>query len=157
MNLGNLHDRHDRAIDHILDFENTHGLEETIRRLRVFMVSYLGLMEGPLPDAAREGLAVAKRFIAGEASYPDLETASDRCWTRLKSLDHRYDFSNPENLAIRAAWCTLSTMPTKTDLRQTIEYFLQFADRIEDHSSEIQTLLERHFGGSSDQRKAFSK
>ena len=110
------------------------------------MISYLGLMRAPLPDVAKDALVVSTQFISGEADDAGLEAASNRCWNYLKSIDSRYDFGNRENLAIRAAWCTLITHPTTNELQQTIEYFLEFADRIEDHSSQIENLLQQHFG-----------
>ena len=139
-------DYHARAIDFVVGFLRNHGPEETIRRSRIFMISYLGLMRTPLPDAAKDALVVSTQFISGEADDAGLEAASNRCWNYLKSIDSRYDFGNRENLAIRAAWCTLITHPTTNELQQTIEYFLEFADRIEDHSSQIENLLQQHFG-----------
>jgi len=139
-------DHHARAIDFIVGFLKNHGLEETIRRSRIFMISYLGLMRAPLPDVAKDALVVSTQFISGEADHAGLEVARNRCWNYLRSIDSRYDFGNRENLAIRAAWCTLITHPTTNELQQTIEYFLEFADRIEDHSSQIENLLQQHFG-----------
>jgi hypothetical protein len=58
----------------------------------------------------------------------------------------RYDFSDRENLAIRAVLCTLMTDPIESDIEQTTEWFLNFSDKVENHSEEIQDLLQRHFG-----------
>jgi hypothetical protein len=138
-------DHHTWVLDFVLGFLKNHGLEETIRRTRVFMVSYLGLMRRPLPDAAKDALTVSTQFISGKADHADLEAASKLCWNYLKSIDARYDFTNPENLAIRAAWCTLITHPTTNEFELTLQYFLEFADRVEDHSGEIESLLREHF------------
>jgi hypothetical protein len=51
-------DRHNRAIALVLRFRGRDRRDETFERLRAFMVSYLGLMEGALPDVAKRGLAV---------------------------------------------------------------------------------------------------
>jgi hypothetical protein len=110
------------------------------------MVSYLQLMQGALPEAAKESLAVAKRFISGEAGYDDLNTARVRAQEHLMSMDTAFDFSNTENLAIRAASCSLMTNRTPSEFRQTIEYFLQFAGSVQDNSSKIHDLLQSHFG-----------
>jgi hypothetical protein len=137
--------RYDPAIKLLIEFQAKHGLEECFRRLRAFMVSYANLLSGVLPDVAKRGLEVAKNFSAGEATDEDLDSAAADCWKHLESIGDMYDFSRPENLAVRAVLCTLTRTSSGHDLEQTIHYFLIFADGVEDHSSEVDRLLRRHF------------
>jgi hypothetical protein len=109
------------------------------------MVSYLDLTRDALPKAAGRALEVARRFVADQASDDDLDAAAVDCWKHLESSGATYDFSNQENLAFRAVLCTLVRSSSAHAPQLTVEYFLSFADGVEDHSLEIDRLLRKHF------------
>jgi hypothetical protein len=147
-NHRNVHDCHGWAVDFVSDFARRRGLKETFEHMRRFMVSYLTLMEDSLPAAAKKALAVSAKFVAGEGNREDLVAERVACWAYLKSKGITWDFSNYENLAIRATLGPLCAEPNMGDPNVHVEWFLHFADNIEDHSAEIPSLIDKHFGAS---------
>jgi hypothetical protein len=143
-----LADRNDKAVDFVMNYQKTHGIEETLRRLMPFMVSYLSLNRN-FPEVAKAALAVAEKHYlnvntqaVGESS--EFETARNSCWNYLESTGRKYDFDSREALAVRAVLCLLATEPLN-DVRETTTWCFDFADSVEDHSSETQSLLARYF------------
>jgi len=108
------------------------------------MVSYLSLIKDALPDVAMAALAVSREAISGSGSADAVKLAKVRCWDHLKSLGLEYDFEGREACAVRAVLCTLVSDPSESDLGELTDWFLKFANTVEDHSSEIDTVLTRH-------------
>ena len=144
-----LGDRHDKAVDFVMNYQKMHGIEETLRRLMPFMVSYLSLIRNSFPEVAKAALAVAEKYYlnvntqaVGESN--EFETARNSCWNYLESTGRKYDFDSRDALAVRAVLCLLAAEPLN-DVGETTTWFFDFADSVEDHSSEIQSLLARCF------------
>lgn len=137
--------RHDKAVDIVIAAQKKLGVEETFRRLIQFMISYLSLMRNSLPEVAQRALSVSEKFSAGLATSEDMEVARHNCWNHLESIGAMYDFDSRDALSIRAVLCTLTADPNRHDLIEFVEWFLQFADSVEDHSLELPKLLEMYF------------
>jgi hypothetical protein len=144
-----LGDRHDKAVDSVMNYQKIHGMEETLRRLMPFMVSYLSLNRNIFPEVAKATLAVAEKYYLNVNTQAlgksnEFETARNSCWNYLESTGRTYDFDSREALAVRAALCLLAADPLN-NVGETITWFFDFADSVEDHSSETQSLLARYF------------
>jgi hypothetical protein len=63
------------------DFEERHGIEETLRRARTFMISYLEMMTD-LPEPTRHSLEVANRFSECLLTSEDLANERKVVWKR---------------------------------------------------------------------------
>lgn len=138
----------DMAVDvvEILErFQEEFGLKETYKRVNHFMISYLSNMKDSLPEVAHNGLQIAEKFHDGLSTHIDLENARVKCWEFLDKKSASLDVTDPENCAVRAAICFLYADPPSDDLPELLEWFLVLANKVEDHSSEIAPLLERHF------------
>jgi hypothetical protein len=67
------------------DFEERHGIEETLRRARTFMISYLEMMTD-LPEPTRHSLEVANRFSECLLTSEDLANERKSCGSRPPSI-----------------------------------------------------------------------
>ena len=112
------------------------------------MISYLSLTKNVFPEVAKATLAVLENYylntnmaVAGGAG--ELDAARSNCWSYLRSTGKMYDFDSSEALAIRAVLCPLTI--DGNEVGEAMRWFLDFSDGIEDHSSEIESLLMRYF------------
>jgi hypothetical protein len=109
------------------------------------MIAYLSLTKNSLPDVAARALAVAERFNTDVSLGNEVQRARRDCWDSLKSIGAMFDFESRDSRSIRAALCTLETDRTTADVSELAEWFLTFADGVEDHSSELWDLAKTAF------------
>jgi hypothetical protein len=138
-------DRHDRAIELVLRFEQRSGHQAAFRQLLGFMTEYLSLRLRALTPQARDAFATAERNKILTSPNGDIELARESCWRYLASQTFQYDFENKDNCAIRAVLCLLRREPPDVDLADTCCWFLSFADEVEDHSEAIAPLAMKYF------------
>ena len=130
------------------DFEQRHGLEDTLRRAQIFMISYLEMMENDLPEPARHSLEVAKRYSEGALAPDDLENERKALWRYLKERNASADDRTPANAIVHAAFGPLTE---RRDLKpgetasQRVSKFLDCANAFEDHSDSVLSLLASSF------------
>jgi hypothetical protein len=141
-------DRHDKAVDFVVKYRMTYGYGETVRRLIPFMISYLSLTKNRFPEVARAAFAIVENYyfrtnIGGSGGAGELEAARNSCWDYLESTGKMYDFDSSDALAVRAVLGPLTI--EGNDVGEATQWFLDFSDGIEDHSSEIESLLMRYF------------
>jgi hypothetical protein len=143
-----INDRHDKAVDFVVKYRMIHGSNVTVRRLIPFMISYLSLTKNVFPEVAKATLAVLEDYylntnIAAPRGTGELDAARNSCWSYLRSTGKMYDFDSREALAVRAVLGPLTI--DGNDVGEAMQWFLDFSDDIEDHSSEIESLLMRYF------------
>jgi hypothetical protein len=133
------------AID---NFEQRHGFEDTLKRARDFMISYLELMKTALPDPARRGLEAAKKYSEGTLISEDLEAARRELWKYLREHHASADYKTPSNAIVHAAFGPLSDhkdlKPGET-ISERVSSFLDCANQFEDHSDSVQPLLKTFY------------
>jgi hypothetical protein len=126
------------------DFEQRHGFDETLKRSRAFMISYFELMRTALPEPVRHGLEVAKRYSEGALAPEDSEGAGTALWKYLKERHASADYKTPENAIVHAAFALLTEhkdlKPGET-ISERVSSFLDCANRFEDHSDSVASLL----------------
>jgi hypothetical protein len=129
------------------DFEERHGIEETLRRARTFMTSYLEMMTD-LPEPTRHSLEVAKRFSEGLLTSEDLANERKVVWRYLTERNASTDCRTPENAIIHAAFGPLTDhgdlKPGETP-SERVSSFLDCANVFADHSDSVALLLESSF------------
>jgi hypothetical protein len=143
-----INDRQDKAVDFVMKYQMIHGAGETTRQLIPFMISYLSLTKNVFPEVAKAALAVLENYylhtnVAGPGGTGELDAARNNCWSYLESTGKMYDFDSSEALAVRAVLGPLTI--EGNDVGEATQWFLDFSDGIEDHSSEIESLLMRYF------------
>jgi hypothetical protein len=121
------------------------GLSNHPERCVRFMLESCALIENCLSDSGKSALAVAEKYWAGLASEAELEAARVACWKELDSKSCSVNTDNPEACAVRAAICLLYPRWTDGDAFDQVEWFMQMANRAEDHWMEQYQLLRRLF------------
>jgi hypothetical protein len=121
------------------------GIPETFKRARAFMAAYLALFTYVLPDVVIAGLDVMRRFSQGKATTEEVEAARVSCWKFLDAKSASTDFTERENCAVRAAICLLYPDAPAGDLSELVVWFLSLANKVEDHTPEIDSLLNGYF------------
>jgi hypothetical protein len=127
-------------------FEEQFGREAAYFRSGQFMIAYLSLSIDALPPIAQEALNVAEQFWRGQASQDDLLAMRVRCWNYLGPQEQ--DIKGTHLAAMRAVICTLygtDTQHQTADADFLVDFFLHWAEMVEDHSQELQGMLEQHF------------
>jgi hypothetical protein len=109
------------------------------------MTEYLSLMLGALSPQARNAFAIAERNRTVMSRNEEIEHARESCWGYLSSRTFRYDFEDQDNCAVRAVLSLLQREPPDVDLADTGDWFLSFADEVEDHSEAIDALAMKYF------------
>src|SRR5262252_8923220 len=124
-----IRDRHDKAVDFVVKYRNIYGIDETIRRLILFMISYLSLTKNLFPEVAKAALAVAENYylhtnMTSSRGTGALDPARSSCWSHLESTGKMYDFDSSEALAIRAVLGPLTV--EGNDVGEATQWFLDF-------------------------------
>lgn len=133
-------------IDFLDEFQGACGALETFKRSRSFMAAYLRLMEKALPTWGREGLAMLDLLNRGEATVDQVDGARVKCWQVLVTQD--FVMSEAEKCAARALTCCLySELPSGIDVPTLVSDFVREANKVEDHSGEIDFLISQFFSG----------
>jgi hypothetical protein len=131
-------------LDDVIDcLQAHHGPEGAFAKVCQFMLAYLSLISYPLPPVARSGISVATDFFSGNASAADLESARLACWAYLDGKNASSDISTPEICAVRAAICCMHAVPEDDDLFDLLSWFLELANKVEDHTAEVPSLIEK--------------
>jgi hypothetical protein len=130
------------------DFEQRHGFEETLKRARAFMISYLDLIRTALPEPAKHAIEVARGYSKGGLTHQDLADARKALWRYLKERRASADYKTPENAIVHAAFAPLTD---HTDLKpgeaisERVSDFLDCVNRFEDHSDSVAVLLKSSY------------
>jgi hypothetical protein len=128
------------------DFARQRGIGLAWERSMDFMIDYLSEMKTLLPIVASRCLEAAKEFRKGNVGADELENARVSSWQYLDKRGASTDTITPEYCAIRAVICALYDRPQQgVDCYDLIGFFLGLADRFEDHSEEVASLLQKHF------------
>jgi hypothetical protein len=121
------------------------GPHETFRRMRRFMVAYLALMQFTLPSVVKKSMEVAAQFDDGSAPPEAIEAARVECWESVDAMSKATNFDDKDYFSLRAAICLLYPTAPDDDLPEVIDWFLDMANKVEDHSAESNSLLQTFF------------
>ena len=134
----------------LCEYETNHGIDKTYRCCQRFMLTYLSLSAATLPEVAKDGLSIFGRFDAGLGTPAELESARVRCWEYLELRSESTQLDTPSTCAIRAAICLLYPSASNCDdLYELVSWFLTLANRVEDHTDQLDSLLMQSFNTSS--------
>lgn len=134
---------------HVIDdFEERHGFDATLKRARAFMIAYVDLMQGTLPDATKRGLEVARKCAAGTLAAHDLKVEREEARQFLKRRNAVIDYETPSNAIVHAVFGLLTERedlkPGET-ISERVSNFLDCANQFEDHSDSVAHLLRECF------------
>ena len=133
------------AID---DFEQDLGFEETLKRARTFMISYLDLVRTELPEPVKHALEVARGYSKGGLPPKDLDDARKALWGYLKERHASADYKTPENAVVHAAFAPLTDhkdLKPGEAISERVSNFLDCVNRFEDHSDSVAALLKSSY------------
>ena len=133
-------------IDIVDEFERKFGKGAAFSRAREFMIGYPAQMQAAQPELALRGIEIAKQFQTGATTTEELKQTRVACWEYLS--EHEVDIhpETPQYSIIRAVLCALYDGTTGSeDAFDTIDCFLNFANRFEDHSKSANDLLKKCF------------
>jgi hypothetical protein len=135
-------------VDFLDEFQEACGEVETFKRSRAFMAAYLGLMETSLPQWARESLVLLDLFNRGKAMAEQVEEARVKCW-KIFSVDSKKSVASETEKSVASALtcCLYAELPAGIDVPNLVSDFLREANKVEDHSAEIDSLIPRFFDG----------
>ena len=121
------------------------GLASYADRCVCFMLESCMLIRNCLSDRGTSALAVAERYWAGLVTESELEAARVACWQELGAKSWSVNTDEPEACAARAVICILYPRWSEGDVLEHVEWFMQLANRAEDHWTEQKSLLQHLF------------
>jgi len=123
-------------------------IEPTPEQTRRFEIDVLSLVEHKLPPLGRDGLTVARRFAAGDASESAVREALRSCWLYADQLWPGGVTPTAEACAIRSVISVLhGLINDQDDFVNSVSFFLELVNRVEPHYLEEAQLLDHYFGG----------
>lgn len=112
-----------------------------------FMLACCQLIRHRMTPKVVEGLELAARYWAGNATRDDLDQMRIACWKEIDGVESSFREGDPRYTAGRAAICVLfPEFPHGGDSEgDQMAWCIDFANRTEDHSVEQAELLRNEF------------
>jgi hypothetical protein len=127
-------------------FQQRFGLERTIERARHFMIAYVYQIRRPLPPLAAQGweLANQSRCDTTTRRQERIQTIT-ALWEYIIRHEGSVSSPDPACCIMRALIWLLLDDNWSPYISEEMHWFLYFAEKFEDHSDRVQSLIEEHF------------
>ena len=137
------------VINHIDTIEEERGITQSAAELSLFMVESCELIQDKLPDVAKQGLEVAKRYWTGKGTEQEVEAARVRSWEYIDAAPGGGSLENQNVCATRAVICLLFPNWAAEEGEDHLHWFVEVLNKVEDHWDELAAMLERRFADHS--------
>ena len=115
------------------------------------MIAYIGRSHEALPEAAKIGLEVARRFDAGDALADDVVEARKSCWHFIDDRRAQTGTEDRPCAAVRAVLCLLEDrVRPGIDADLLVEFFMECMEKFEGAHRDAKSLLRDIFPDRGD-------
>lgn len=121
------------------------GLDNNADACIRFMLDSCVLIRERLSNIGKAALDLAQRYWVGLATETELEAARVACWHELDAKSWSLNTTEPEACATRAVICILYPRWSEGDVLRHMEWFMQLANKAENHWAEQKIILRKLF------------